>query len=236
MQERTAQLNQANEKLKLLSLQDPLTSLHNRRYIFEFVSDFSVNFITRKLQLQKKHEMRDLSINRKVIGVYMIDIDFFKTVNDTYGHLAGDKVLVSLSRLLKEQIRADDFVARWGGEEFLIILNTTIPEYLDTFANKILNVVREKPIKINEDISLKITCSIGYSMMPIHELHPDLLNLEQAINISDVAMYLAKENGRNRAVKISVNQNKKLTPECIDYLKKLNKSDPIKKEFIDVSL
>jgi len=236
VQERTAQLNQANEKLKLLSLQDPLTTLHNRRYIFEFVSDFSVNFITRKLQLQKKHEMRDLSINRKVIGVFMIDIDFFKTVNDTYGHLAGDKVLVSLSRLLKEQIRADDFVARWGGEEFIIILNTTNPEYLDIFANKILNIIREKPIVINEKISFNITCSIGYSMMPIHELSPDLLNLEQAINISDVAMYLAKENGRNRAVKISVNQKKKMTPECIDYLKKLNKTDPINKEFIEVNL
>lgn len=236
VQERTAQLNQANENLKLLSLQDPLTALHNRRYIFEFVSDFSVNFITRKIQLQKKHEMRDLSINRKVIGVFMIDIDLFKTVNDTYGHLAGDKVLVSLSRLLKEQIRADDFVARWGGEEFIIILNTTNPEYLDIFANKILNIVRERPININEKTSLHITCSIGYSMMPIHELSPDLLNLEQAINISDVAMYLAKENGRNRAVKISVNQKKKLTPECIEYLKKLNKTDPINKEFIEVNL
>lgn len=236
VQERTAQLNQANEKLKLLSLQDPLTTLHNRRYIFEFVSDFSVNFITRKLQLQKKHEMRDLSINRKVIGVFMIDIDFFKTVNDTYGHLTGDKVLVTLSRLLKEQIRADDFVARWGGEEFIIILNTTNPEYLDIFANKILNIIREKPIVINEKISFNITCSIGYSMMPIHELSPDLLNLEQTINISDVAMYLAKENGRNRAVKISVNQKKKMTPECIDYLKKLNKTDPINKEFIEVNL
>ena len=73
-------------------------------------------------------------------------------------------------------------------------------------------------------------------MMPIHELSPDLLNLEQTINISDVAMYLAKENGRNRAVKISVNQKKKMTPECIDYLKKLNKTDPINKEFIEVNL
>lgn len=180
--------------------------------------------------------MRDLSINRKVIGVFMIDIDFFKTVNDTYGHLTGDKVLVTLSRLLKEQIRADDFVARWGGEEFIIILNTTNPEYLDIFANKILNIIREKPIVINEKFSFNITCSIGYSMMPIHELSPDLLNLEQTINISDVAMYLAKENGRNRAVKISVNQKKKMTPECIDYLKKLNKTDPINKEFIEVNL
>lgn len=232
--ERTVQLNQANEKLRLLSLQDPLTTLHNRRYISEFVSEMSMNFITRKKQLQKDVEKRDLSITKKVLGVYMIDIDHFNKINDTYGLHAGDKVLINLSRLLKKQIRADDYIVRWGGEEFLIILNGTNPDFLDAFPQKVLKAVESNSIKISEDNAVNITCSIGYSMMPIHVLTPDLLNLEEVINISDVALSMAKENGRNRAVRIHVHPNIVPNLECREYLQKMSKNEPINNDFVEV--
>ena len=233
--ERTAQLNQANEKLRQLSLQDPLTTLHNRRYISEFVSELSTNFIIRKVQLLEDNENMNISINQKVMGVFMIDLDHFKTVNDTYGHHAGDTVLVSISRALAKQIRADDFIVRWGGEEFLIILNKTNPEYLDVFARKILKAISKTPLQISPDTTLYKTCSVGYSTLPIHAGTPDLLNLEQIINISDYAMYLAKENGRNRATRISMNQKTIPSLECKEYLQKLSKSDSVREEFIEVS-
>ena len=195
--ERTVQLNQANEKLRLLSLQDPLTTLHNRHYISRFVSEMSMNFITRKNNYKRCLKTRSL-YHKKVLSVYMIDIDHFNKINDTYGLHAGDKVLINLSRLLKKQIRADDYIVRWGGEEFLIILNGTNPDFLDAFPQKVLKAVESNSIKISEDNAVNITCSIGYSMMPIHVLTPDLLNLEEVINISDVALSMAKENGRNR--------------------------------------
>jgi len=233
--ERTAQLNQANEKLRQLSLHDPLTALHNRRYVSEFVSELSMNFIIRKVQLLEDNENMNISINQKVMGVFMIDLDHFKTVNDTYGHHAGDTVLVGISRLLAKQIRADDFIVRWGGEEFLIILNKTNPEYLDVFARKILKAVSETPLQINADTTLYKTCSIGYCTLPLHAKAPNLLNLEQTINLSDFAMYLAKEKGRNRAARISMNQQTIPGLECKEYLHKLSKNDSVREEFIDVS-
>lgn len=235
VEERTAQLNQANEKLRQLSLHDPLTALHNRRYVSEFVSELSMNFIIRKVQLLEDNENMDISINQKVFGVFMIDLDHFKTVNDTYGHSAGDTVLVRISRVLAKQIRADDFVVRWGGEEFLIILNKTNPEYLDVFARKILKAISETPLQINADTTLYKTCSIGYCTLPLHAKAPDLLNLEQTINLSDFAMYLAKEKGRNCAARISMNHQTIPSLDCKEYLQKLSKNDSVRAEFIDVS-
>lgn len=233
--ERTAQLNLANDKLRQLSLQDPLTALHNRRYISEFVSERCENFIVRKVQLLDDCENMNIPLNRKVMGVFMIDLDHFKTVNDTYGHQAGDSVLVNISRVLTQQIRADDYIVRWGGEEFLVILNKTNPEYLDVLARKILNAVSKSPLRINKETTIFKTCSIGYCTLPLHTKAPDLLNLEQIINISDYAMYLAKENGRNCAARISVNQTTLPSHECIEYLQKLSKSDAVRDEFIEVS-
>lgn len=235
VEERTSLLNQANEKLRQLSLQDPLTALHNRRYISDFVSELSMNVLLRKAQLLEEAQECKASINRKIMGVFMIDLDHFKAVNDTYGHNAGDTVLISIAKVLTKQIRADDFIVRWGGEEFLIILNSTDPEYLDVFARKVLKAVGETPIQINDETAIYKTCSIGYCSLPFHPGVPDLLDLEQTINISDYAMYLAKEKGRNRAARISLPPQYIPSLEGKEYLQKLSKNDSIREDFIEVS-
>lgn len=232
--ERTSQLNRANDRFRQLSLLDPLTTLHNRRYISEFVSEVTMNFITQKDQLKDKKEHRNISIDEKVIGVFLIDLDHFKTVNDTYGHFAGDQVLVSISKILKKQIRIDDYIVRWGGEEFLIILNNTDPSFLDQFASRILKAVKETPLSVTSDKILHKTCSIGYCIMPINQDDPYLLNLEQTINLSDFALYLSKERGRDCASRISLKSQETPSPACREYLRKLNKSDPVNEDFIEV--
>ncbi|HEX2947051.1 MAG TPA: diguanylate cyclase [Clostridia bacterium] len=199
VRERTIQLNNANEKLRELSFHDPLTDLYNRRYTFEFIYDKVTQFIQHKKRIISNGEKRNLSTKDNVIGVFLIDIDHFKEVNDTYGHSVGDNVLIAMSKILKQVIRTEDFLVRWGGEEFLIILSNTKPEYLERFCRRVLTAVRETPLPVSEDKTIYKTCSLGYVQMPLDATDPGLLNLEQMINISDYALYCAKENGRNCA-------------------------------------
>ncbi|HEY8463630.1 MAG TPA: sensor domain-containing diguanylate cyclase [Bacillota bacterium] len=206
VRERTAQLNKANEKLKELSFLDPLTNLYNRRYTFEFLSDKTRNFIKHKVNLLRSDDKGKQATMKNVIGVYLIDIDHFKEVNDTYGHLAGDNVLKSISKVLKDMIRANDFLVRWGGEEFLIILYNTKPEYLKRFARKVVETVRETPLQLSVASTIYRTCSLGYVKMPLDTNNPELLNLEQMINLSDYALYCAKEKGRNCAAQFKLNK------------------------------
>ncbi|HEX9061607.1 MAG TPA: sensor domain-containing diguanylate cyclase, partial [Clostridia bacterium] len=191
IKERTVQLNDANERLKELSLHDPLTGLHNRRYAFEFTYDKITQFIQNKTKSLSNSEKRQLSAEENVIGVFLIDIDHFKEVNDTYGHSAGDNVLVKVSKVLKQMIRADDILVRWGGEEFLIILYNINRDYLEKFSRKVLVKIKETPIGVSENETIHKTCSLGYVEMPLDITNPNLLNLEQMINISDYALYCA---------------------------------------------
>jgi diguanylate cyclase (GGDEF)-like protein len=174
VRERTAQLNTANEMLRELSLHDPLTSLYNRRYAFEFTYSKITKFIQDKILIDKRLEKRNPSIEGNVIGVFLIDIDHFKEVNDTYGHLAGDNVLITLSQTLKKIIRDEDILVRWGGEEFLIILYNTKPEYLEKFSLKVLDEIKSTPIKVCKNETIYKTCSIGFLEMPLALSRPDL--------------------------------------------------------------
>ncbi|WP_207642419.1 diguanylate cyclase [Pseudobacteroides cellulosolvens] len=234
VKERTAQLNTANEKLRELSLHDPLTSLYNRRYAFEFTHDKITKFIKNKIMLKKKLEKRNSSIEENVIGVFLIDIDHFKEVNDTYGHLAGDNVLIALSQTLKKIIRNEDILVRWGGEEFLIILYNTKPEYLDKFSRKILDKIKGTPIKVSENATIYKTCSLGYLEMPLALSNPDLLNMEQMINISDYALYQAKENGRNCAAHFKIIKQIENEEEIRNYLVRLTKTTKLDEEYFKI--
>jgi len=234
VRERTIQLKSANEKLKELSLLDPLTSLHNRRYIYEFVSELSVNFIKNKIRLLNNDDKRDLSVKNKVLGVFLIDIDHFKEVNDTYGHLAGDNVLVSISKEFKKMIRVDDFIVRWGGEEFLIILNNTNPEYLEIFLKKVINTIKKTALNLFDNKTIYRTCSIGCTKIPIYKNAPGFLTLEQTINLCDYALYLAKENGRDCAAYIKLKEQDNINEDIKQYLINLSKNIKINYDFIDI--
>lgn len=234
VKERTMQLNAANEKLKELSLHDPLTNLHNRRYAFEFAKDKIAQFIKNKTALLNNNEKRQLSLQGNVVGVILIDIDHFKEVNDVYGHLAGDNVLVTIANILKDMIRSEDLLVRWGGEEFLIILYNTKPDYLKVFSKKVLEKIRETPIRISENQVIYKTCSLGYAEMPLFINNPGLFNLQQMINLSDYAMYRAKENGRNCAAQFKLIRQEGKGEEIKKYLVNLSRCDKINEEYFNI--
>jgi diguanylate cyclase (GGDEF)-like protein len=235
VKERTIQLEIANNELKELSLHDPLTGLHNRRYVYEYLNDLTNSFIHTKMAILSNWQKRDINIENNVFGVFLIDIDHFKKVNDEYGHIAGDHVLLKMADTLKRLIRDDDYLVRWGGEEFIIILNKTKPEYLKSFSKKVLDQVGKTPVElVNKQIIYK-TCSIGCVCLPFVASQPDALTLEETINLSDLAMYIAKENGRNRAVHINLQNTEKCTNDQLkEYVKNLARGSKVDKKYVNV--
>ncbi|WP_223670013.1 diguanylate cyclase domain-containing protein [Kangiella shandongensis] len=147
---------------------DRLTGLHNR----EFLEKRYVSYQT----------------NNSHIALLLLDVDYFKNINDNYGHLTGDEVLIELSHLLKDNIRKTDTLARWGGEEFAILCPATEPGQAKTFSEKMRNLVANHQFsKVNS-----ITCSIGVSCSHQNE------SLKNLFARADKALYDSKHNGRNR--------------------------------------
>lgn len=165
-----------HEEIYRLMTIDGLTQVYNKRYFLE---------ILEKEMSRSRRYGRELSL-------IMFDIDHFKHINDTYGHLAGDAILKQLCQLVKAKIRREDFIARYGGEEFTIIL----PE-IENFnaimtAEKIRKLVEQTEF-IFEDITIPVTISLGVSTMV-----DDLMDVESFIKKADENLYNAKNSGRNR--------------------------------------
>jgi diguanylate cyclase len=170
--------NIAKDSIEEENGRDPLTHLFNRRY----------------LETVMRHETRYSSENGILFGCVMVDIDFFKRVNDTHGHENGDVILLQVAEILTQQIRAGDFAFRLGGEEFLIVLADVEPPAIERVAEKIRAVVEEFEFKLTDGSPLSITISVGTA---IHDGHPDF---KHTIKLADEALYEAKESGRNCVV------------------------------------
>jgi diguanylate cyclase len=138
----------------------------------------------RALLLARRHE--------NAFGVLMLDVDHFKRVNDDHGHEIGDRVLQSVASLLISHGRASDFYFRYGGEEFLAVLNEVTEADAMAVADKIRARVEAADISLAEGKTIRVTISIGVAM---HNGHPDYRHL---INRADEALYEAKRTGRNR--------------------------------------
>jgi diguanylate cyclase (GGDEF)-like protein len=149
--------------------------------------------------LNGKNQRRDNSENT-VFGLFLMDIDFFKKVNDTYGHDAGDRVLKQFAAILTDSIRQDDVVMRVGGEEFIVVLKKTMPEYPPVFVAKILQKVAATPFDIGGSTTIQKTCSIGYTSFPFYKEQPSLFTFEQCTMIADLGLFHAKNHGRNQGV------------------------------------
>jgi diguanylate cyclase (GGDEF)-like protein len=165
--------------LRESSLRDPMTGLHNRRFLQEYV-DVLISYTDR---------------NKTSFTVLMADLDFFKQVNDTYGHEAGDATLKALAKALSTSVRASDLLIRYGGEEFLILLRDTAPEAGMKVAEKIRESIEHMKVELTGAVINK-TISIGVSGYP-----EDSKNFWQVVKYADVALYQAKETGRNRVLR-----------------------------------
>ena len=167
------------QRLEEMASHDTLTGFLNRRAFQEH----AVHLIT----LAKRHWNQYLS-------VLMVDADYFKQINDNYGHETGDRVLCELSKTISENLRGTDLQCRWGGEEFLILMPETESAGAGRIAQRLLQAVRSLHISVEENKLLSLTVSIG-----IAELKHGDEELDTLINRADNALYLAKSLGRDRA-------------------------------------
>ncbi|MDG1752939.1 MAG: diguanylate cyclase [Thalassotalea sp.] len=169
-------LEQANSELAILSQTDGLTQLFNRTHWENCL----------------KAEFKRWTRSQNPSCLVMIDIDHFKNVNDTYGHMVGDEVIRHISGLIRHHVRETDVSGRYGGEEFAVLLADTTLENSHVFAER-LRLEIEKSVVIYNDIEVKYTISLG-----IAEIDESIKNYEAWIECSDAALYRSKEEGRNK--------------------------------------
>jgi diguanylate cyclase (GGDEF)-like protein len=157
-----------------LSMLDQLTGVLNRHGLSEYI--------------QKRFPDEQL----KAVALVIIDVDFFKKINDNYGHDGGDKVLARVADTIRENIRTSDTVARWGGEEFVVILPDTRLEEAHVVAEKLRSLVANTSFEFMPDLQTTISLGVGaiVGLEPFHMLFRRV----------DVALYQAKAQGRNRVV------------------------------------
>jgi diguanylate cyclase (GGDEF)-like protein len=168
--------------LRAHSERDALTGLANRR--------------------QFREVMRVRGGERAFHGaLLMVDVDHFKRVNDHHGHAAGDRVLVEVARRLGAAMRADDLVARWGGEEFLVFAPNVEGAELDQLAERVRVAMNQAPVVLDNGTAIATSVSIGYAAFPLPASHVPV-TWEQAVNLADLSLYTAKNHGRNCAVGI----------------------------------
>lgn len=179
-------LREANQQLEFHAVRDPLTGLFNRRSFFELMSQRAGDAVAGR----REDDVPD--------GLLVLDIDHFKAINDSLGHAGGDSVLVEVAKRLRAAVRDTDMVMRWGGEEFLIFSPKANAEHLRNLAQRVLKVVAETPIAVG-DTMLTVTATGGFLSLPFSGLSESECNWEKAMQIADMALYLGKVNGRNRA-------------------------------------
>jgi diguanylate cyclase (GGDEF)-like protein len=180
-------IDKQKNEIELLSLTDPMTKLYNRRYF----SQISKNF----LSLAKREKTK--------LSLMMIDVDNFKNTNDTYGHKAGDNVLISLSSTLVKLSRKSDIVCRFGGEEFIILLPKTDAKGAFVIAQKIRQNIEKLNIKTDDAKYINSTVSIGLS-----EIDTDKdKTIEPSIKRADEALYEAKRDGKNKVCIKNIGEN-----------------------------
>ena len=192
-------------KLNLLANLDPLTDLLTKRAFLP--------------QLQK--EWRRAKRHSFPLSCVMIDADYFKRINDSYGHPAGDKVLTAIAEVLKEETRASDILCRYGGEEFIAMLPETDEEAATLWAERVRAHIAELEFNF-QDRALRVTCSFGVSQRTI-----DVKDEEALLSLADQALFTAKQTGRDRVVSYSalelVNSGNLLT-ECQNFRELLQRT------------
>ena len=178
VEEKTRDLEAMVEKLTLLSSQDSLTGLKNRRYFTE----------------RAKAQWHEFKRHNRAFSLLIVDIDFFKKINDEYGHHVGDAVLVKIANTLENNLRESDVIARWGGEEFLILLPSLNIQEAYWVAEKLRKSVAEQVVEAPPySVSVTITCGVADIK--------DYDSVDACIHAVDKKLYVGKESGRNAVVK-----------------------------------
>ena len=160
---------------------DGLTGLYSRTAFFNSADE-----------IDKKNPQESYS-------VLMVDIDFFKKINDTYGHAAGDVAIIQLSRLLAKHVRSTDLIGRYGGEEFCVLLRNCPVTHTESFAKELVTIASAQKIMISADKEISFTISVGYTQRKVIK-GENPLSIAELLEKADQGLYQAKRAGRNQAI------------------------------------
>ncbi len=174
-------INEAQRKLVELATIDDLTQLYNRRYFFE----------------RFNQEMERAKRYQRPLSCVILDIDYFKQVNDTYGHLSGDQVLMDIAQILKNNCRQSDLAGRYGGEELIILLPETETAGAMIIADRIREMIEQHQTEDGKGEIIRVTVSLGVASLTGPELEGIDKN-ERIVQYADDALLRAKKEGRNR--------------------------------------
>ena len=180
IEERERELMEANQRLRHMSQTDALTGLDNRRHI------------ETRIEEMFEHAKR----LGEPFSCVMVDLDKFKSVNDEYGHQAGDAVLRQLAKILKHEVREIDHAGRYGGEEFILLLTGTVLDAEVTFAERVRKAIESHTFTFDNG-AIQRTASFGVAAWP----HPKITSCDGLVRAADDALYVAKETGRNRVIR-----------------------------------
>jgi diguanylate cyclase (GGDEF)-like protein len=177
--ERNRELEDVNRRLEMASLTDTLTGLANRRYLMQ---QFPRLIADRK--------------SNSGLAIMIIDLDALKPINDQHGHAAGDDVIIEIAKTLRQAIRPDDVLARWGGDEFVVVAQAQHVEHACMLAERVRERIAKMKCVLPRGAVVRTSCSIGLTCLPFVPGNPEAVSWEHAIKIADLALYRAKR-GRN---------------------------------------
>jgi diguanylate cyclase (GGDEF)-like protein len=216
------ELQRKNLELQEISFTDVLTGVWNRRYLEEILTA-EAGQVLRNYQRARGSGIRKMD-HRDLVFI-MVDMDFFKEVNDLHGHPAGDRLLQLVAHRLSTVVRKSDVLVRWGGEEFLIMSRSTDPAGTPAFCSRVLEVISSEPFDLGRGITVKKTCSVGWAPYPWSRTAFEAICAEEAIDLADAALYRAKALGRSQGVGFTPGDAASRNPEGVD-MKSVREGNP----------
>ena len=199
--ERTLELRQANDKLgqvnsqlKLVSHSDELTGLRSRRFLFDQLPKDIEHF---------QRNSQSLQAQGKSLVLVIINFDNFSRINDAYGPIAGDSCLQQMAALLNSRTQGSDYVARWSGDEFLLLLRDFKCNKIDSYASELCKVIAANSFQLPNGKTTNITASIGWSFYPLPLLGGQVISWETSINLADISLHQVKKRGGDGVANIT---------------------------------
>ncbi|KAA1152058.1 GGDEF domain-containing protein [Pseudoalteromonas sp. FUC4] len=202
--ERTLELRQANDKLgqvnsqlKLVSHSDELTGLRSRRFLFDQLPKDIEHF---------QRNSQSLQAQGKSLVLVIINFDNFSRINDAYGPIAGDSCLQQMAALLNSRTQGSDYVARWSGDEFLLLLRDFKCNKIDSYASDLCKVIATNLFQLPNGKTTNITASIGWSFYPLPLLGGQVISWETSINLADISLHQVKKRGGDGVANITFDE------------------------------
>ena len=202
--ERTGELRQANDKLnqvnsqlKLMSHSDELTGLRSRRFLFDQLPKDIEHF---------QRNSQSLQAQGKSLILLIINFDNFSRINDAHGPIAGDSCLQQMAALLNSRTQGSDYVARWSGDEFLLLLRDFKRSAIDNYVAELCKVIAQHTFKLPSGDNINLTASIGFSFYPLPLLGGQVIGWETSVNLADIALHQVKKRGGDGVANITFDE------------------------------